>query len=185
MARTWLEKRIDELARPFKPFWTRFEGGTAPFKAFWARFENRHRIAAGGAQILPGAGLLVFSWWWSGQPSGQSPGMTQPSDLPAMVGLALLLGGFAGLRRMWKNTDDTAGSVEPADRSPDLDPFEALYRPDPATHRDQTPANWYPDPTRRFQYRYWDGDAWTGRVATGGVETTSPVPHHPRHMRGN
>jgi hypothetical protein len=175
MARTWLEKRTDELARPFKPFRARFEGGTAPFKAFWARFEERHQIGAGVAQVLPGAGLLAFSWWWSGQPSGQSSGWNQPSDVPAMVGLALLLGGFAGLRRTWKNTDDTAGNVEPAERI-------EIRRPN--SRRDQTPANWYPDPTRRYQYRYWDGDAWTGRVATGGVETTSPVPHHPRHMRG-
>jgi hypothetical protein len=29
--------------------------------------------------------------------------------------------------------------------------------------------DWYPDPTGRFQHRYWDGDRWTNHVATNGV----------------
>jgi len=29
---------------------------------------------------------------------------------------------------------------------------------------------WYADPAGRFQYRFWDGTAWTGRVASQGVE---------------
>ena len=32
----------------------------------------------------------------------------------------------------------------------------------------QPPAGWYPDPTRQFEQRYWDGAAWT--------EHRSPVP---------
>lgn len=32
-------------------------------------------------------------------------------------------------------------------------------------------GGWYADPTGRFQYRYWNGAAWTSHVASGGVQT--------------
>lgn len=33
---------------------------------------------------------------------------------------------------------------------------------------------WHPDPTRRFEYRYWDGAAWSDRVSRGGQVFTDP-----------
>lgn len=36
------------------------------------------------------------------------------------------------------------------------------------------PAEWYPDPSGRHEWRYWDGRAWSERVADRGVETTDP-----------
>ena len=39
----------------------------------------------------------------------------------------------------------------------------------------QIPAAWQPDPTGRFQLRYWDGAAWTDHVSTNGVQQTDPV----------
>jgi hypothetical protein len=30
------------------------------------------------------------------------------------------------------------------------------------------PPAWYPDPTGRFEQRYWDGSTWTDNVSTGG-----------------
>jgi uncharacterized protein YxjI len=38
-----------------------------------------------------------------------------------------------------------------------------------------TPANWYPDPNKRAELRYWNGTAWTEHVSTGGVQSTDPV----------
>ena len=35
-------------------------------------------------------------------------------------------------------------------------------------------AAWYADPARRHQYRYWDGTAWTGNVATNGITSWDP-----------
>jgi hypothetical protein len=35
-------------------------------------------------------------------------------------------------------------------------------------------AAWYADPARRHQFRYWDGTAWTGNVATNGVTSWDP-----------
>jgi hypothetical protein len=37
------------------------------------------------------------------------------------------------------------------------------------------PADWLADPTRRHQYRYWDGARWTAAVADGGVRSDDPV----------
>jgi hypothetical protein len=37
-----------------------------------------------------------------------------------------------------------------------------------------TPAGWYPDPSNRFELRYWDGTQWTEHVATGGRQDKDP-----------
>jgi uncharacterized protein YxjI len=36
-------------------------------------------------------------------------------------------------------------------------------------------ANWLADPTKRHQYRYWNGSAWTEHVADNGVQSTDPT----------
>ena len=36
------------------------------------------------------------------------------------------------------------------------------------------PANWYADPSGRFELRYWDGSQWTEHVARGGQQFTDP-----------
>lgn len=33
------------------------------------------------------------------------------------------------------------------------------------------PAAWHPDPTQRFQHRYWDGEQWTENVSNNGQAT--------------
>jgi len=38
----------------------------------------------------------------------------------------------------------------------------------------QTSADWYPDPFRRYQHRYWDGTQWTHHVATQGHQEIDP-----------
>jgi uncharacterized membrane protein YphA (DoxX/SURF4 family) len=39
----------------------------------------------------------------------------------------------------------------------------------------QSPAAWHPDPTGRYDHRYWDGQAWTEHVARAGRSGTDPV----------
>lgn len=38
-----------------------------------------------------------------------------------------------------------------------------------------TPANWYPDPNKKHELRYWDGNAWTDHVSNNGIQSTDPV----------
>ena len=47
-------------------------------------------------------------------------------------------------------------------------PVEPL--PDP----DDTDADWKPDPAGRFSSRYWDGESWTMRTMTDGIEHRDP-----------
>ena len=37
------------------------------------------------------------------------------------------------------------------------------------------PANWYADPTKRHELRYWDGTKWTDHVSDRGVTSVDPV----------
>lgn len=36
------------------------------------------------------------------------------------------------------------------------------------------PADWYKDPSGRFEYRYWDGAKWTDNVSRAGVTYKDP-----------
>ena len=36
------------------------------------------------------------------------------------------------------------------------------------------PANWYPDPSGRFDLRYWDGSQWTEHVSRAGQQFVDP-----------
>lgn len=38
----------------------------------------------------------------------------------------------------------------------------------------EVPANWYKDPSGRYELRYWNGTTWTEHVATGGKQFTDP-----------
>jgi hypothetical protein len=35
---------------------------------------------------------------------------------------------------------------------------------------------WFPDPSGRWQVRWWDGSTWTDRVATAGRQASDPLP---------
>lgn len=39
-----------------------------------------------------------------------------------------------------------------------------------------SPARWAPDPSGRHEYRYWDGNEWTGDVSDGGHTSHDPLP---------
>jgi hypothetical protein len=40
----------------------------------------------------------------------------------------------------------------------------------PVTASTLSPPMWHPDPSGRFDYRWWDGQGWTTRVARGGTQ---------------
>jgi hypothetical protein len=52
---------------------------------------------------------------------------------------------------------------------PDLPAAPDLVTPEVPT-TPQTAPGWYPDPTRRYEQRYWDGTTWTDNVARGGQQ---------------
>jgi hypothetical protein len=67
----------------------------------------------------------------------------------------------------WGNNAGTSVSPDP---SPAAASAPTAVQPSVPT----TPAGWYPDPSGRFEMRYWDGGAWTEHVARGGQQFTDP-----------
>jgi hypothetical protein len=37
------------------------------------------------------------------------------------------------------------------------------------------PSGWHPDPTGRYEWRWWDGTAWTANASRGGQTVTDPL----------
>jgi|GEM_PF-701022 len=59
-------------------------------------------------------------------------------------------------------------------------PAHATQAPSPVESAAAVPglpaADWLADPTGRFQYRYWDGAAWSAHVSTAGQSYIDPLP---------
>jgi hypothetical protein len=45
----------------------------------------------------------------------------------------------------------------------------------PTAEPETASAGWLPDPTKRFDYRFWDGTIWTDKVSSAGRQQTDPV----------
>ena len=56
--------------------------------------------------------------------------------------------------------------------------IEASSTPEPAaaaaTAVSSVPAGWHPDPSKRYEMRYWDGEKWTDYVSSQGQTFTDP-----------
>jgi len=100
-----------------------------------------------------GVGILVFGLL--GAAIGSSKGMT---------GTGLLLGALLGL----------IGIIILLFMKPANQPAAGTYAP--ATAPGATIVGWHPDPTRRYQLRYYDGAAWTPQVSNSGVQANDPLP---------
>ncbi len=66
---------------------------------------------------------------------------------------------------------DGSEANEPDDDEPMTPAPAAAFAFAPPT----VPAGWLPDPHRQHEHRYWDGRAWTEHVASGGVQSRSPI----------
>lgn len=68
---------------------------------------------------------------------------------------------------------------EPAVPEPEPEPEPApqpvAAQPVPAAATDPAPE-WYPDPTARYEMRYWDGSRWTEHVTSAGQQGVDPLP---------
>jgi hypothetical protein len=43
-----------------------------------------------------------------------------------------------------------------------------------STPTSSVPAGWHPDPSKRYEMRYWDGEKWTEYVSSQGQTYTDP-----------
>lgn len=53
-------------------------------------------------------------------------------------------------------------------------PAEAEAAGDPQPGQPLPPADWYADPSGRFEMRYWNGSDWTEHVSRKGKQFTDP-----------
>ncbi len=68
-----------------------------------------------------------------------------------------------------------AATAEPAPiGAVDFEPITTDHPAAAAAATSTTPAGWYPDPSGRFEMRYWDGGQWSEHVARGGQQFTDP-----------
>lgn len=61
-----------------------------------------------------------------------------------------------------------------------LDIDAGTYTPDDDDEPTEGPpggaAQWAPDPTGRYDHRYWDGTQWTDHVSKDSVQSADPMP---------
>ncbi len=55
-------------------------------------------------------------------------------------------------------------------------PAAPAYGHEPAWGAPRQPAGWYPDPSGRFEWRWWDGTTWSAHVTRGGIAAHDPPP---------
>ena len=48
--------------------------------------------------------------------------------------------------------------------------------PPPPIPNESYPSGWYPDPTRRYEFRFYNGQSWTGDVSNHGQRLLDPLP---------
>jgi hypothetical protein len=57
----------------------------------------------------------------------------------------------------------------------DVEAADALLGATGAAGAAAATPSWAPDPSGRNELRYWDGQAWTADVSTGGVQSVDPL----------
>lgn len=73
-----------------------------------------------------------------------------------------------------------APAASPAAQTPAENPWQSAgagYAASTSTTTSavpSVPANWYKDPSGRFEMRYWNGTQWTEHVATAGKQSIDP-----------
>jgi len=91
------------------------------------------------------------------------------SSIVAYLSRPATAGGLADSTTVAAATATAAVAASPA-----ADPAPvAAAAPAPAAD-DAVPAGWYPDPSGRFELRYWDGSRWTEHVSRAGQQYTDP-----------
>jgi hypothetical protein len=117
----------------------------------------------------PAAGGAPSPW------SNSSSTATTPSSSsgPSVSEPMAPIGGAASTPASSAPGASAPGTSAPAASTPSPAPAPSAPTPAPAPVV-TTPAGWYPDPSGRFEMRYWDGQQWTEYVSRAGQQFTDP-----------
>jgi hypothetical protein len=133
--------------------------------------EPRHVADIPAGDVQPVTPISEPAGWASEPDTTATEEPAADSDWsPAAAGAA------AGAASEWAPTATTA-TEEPAASAPQPEPAAAAAvaaAPAAQSSAPTTPAGWYPDPSGRYEMRYWDGDKWTEHVSRQGQTFTDP-----------
>jgi hypothetical protein len=138
--------------------------------------EPRHAGDVAAGDVQPVAPISEPAGWASepGTTATEEPAAAESDWSPAATGAAAAAGTEAASE--WAPTSTTA-TEEPAASTPEPEPVAAAPVAAAAAAQASaptTPAGWYPDPSGRYEMRYWDGDKWTEHVSRQGQTFTDP-----------
>jgi hypothetical protein len=123
-----------------------------------------------GEAVMVDAGTAPMSEpaGWAAEPSTSSTTTEEPASEWSAAGAGA---GAAAAANEWSGSTTT--EPEPPTTTPERQP-EPVAAPPAAASVPTTPAGWYPDPSGRYEMRYWDGDKWTEHVSRQGQTYTDP-----------
>ena len=114
-------------------------------------------------QIVP-AGTVIVAYL-------SRPASSAPSDAATTATAATAA--VAATAAATPVVDAPAPAPAPAPAAEPMAAAAPAPAPAPAP-ADAVPAGWYPDPSSRFELRYWDGTRWTEHGSRGGQQSTDP-----------
>ena len=132
-------------------------------------------------QLLLGVVFGVAGWQYARKLERDhgAPAWGMPSWVWGVItGLSLLLGvillAFAE-RAMKRQPVPMPGQVAAQVAIPAhvaASPSMPVPAPVPVPAAPAVPAGWQPDPSGKYQHRWWDGQRWTSSVSTNGIAGT-------------
>jgi hypothetical protein len=141
-----------------------------------AKDEAGDKTAAAAGAMAGAAGASRESSTPSSRPEGvqEPPGWgTAPGPDREGAGAGAVIGGPA-VAAGSSPSSSGAGAPPSASTAPGAASTPGPAASSAAAGRPTTPAGWYPDPSRRYEMRYWDGDKWTEHVSRQGQTHTDP-----------
>jgi hypothetical protein len=124
---------------------------------------------------LPG-GVAVFNVSNRQKASGVTYGTSNEAEIEAVIAAAIAR--FQSDEAHEALLDELRADVDTIRVELTPEQPRAIQAPDQRAEIEpaaNVPPGWYPDPSRRFEQRYFDGHRWTHNVLTGGVRAVDPV----------
>ena len=140
------------------------------------------------------AGTDIVAFLERGAESSNSPSASSSASSPSAVAATMSTpvepvaesGGWAAATGATASgAAATAAPVPPASVTPSSTPTQVMPTVQPAVSQPAVsqpaertapavPADWYKDPSGRFELRYWNGTKWTEHVARAGKQFVDP-----------
>jgi hypothetical protein len=173
-----------------------------PYLAVQDLWRASDPAAARGSGWRQAPGAAAVTWWWVVHLAGSlvtfgATGLAVGGKIGAGrtetlldVGHVITAVGALLMVAVVKHITERQGAQQAADPAPTAPvtaprvggiprPVAAPTDPGAAAPVRTAPADWYPDPTGRFHWRYWTGSEWTEHVGRDGELFLDPLDDRP------